>query len=100
MALKHWRPLAKQGNSYVQWRLGRMYQYGKGVIRDYREARRWYRKAALVSDGIVNRTWSEPDWRLAEADFANLKSELRRKGNWPPRSRQASKPPVTARKTP
>ena len=45
-ALKEWRPLAEQGDSYAQYNLGLMYDYGEGVIEDYTLAVYWYRQAA------------------------------------------------------
>ena len=48
-ALKEWRPLAEQGDSYSQYNLGLMYDYGLGVIEDDAQAVYWYRKAAEQS---------------------------------------------------
>ncbi|TFG65431.1 MAG: sel1 repeat family protein [Gemmatimonadales bacterium] len=45
-ALRHWRPLAEQGDAKAQSNLGGMYQEGQGVPQDYAEAVKWYRKAA------------------------------------------------------
>jgi TPR repeat protein len=45
-ALSIWRPLASQGNPGAQYRLGVMYEIGKGVPQAYDEALHWYRKAA------------------------------------------------------
>ena len=45
-ALKEWRPLAEQGDSYAQYNLGLMYDYGEGVIEDDTQAVYWFRKAA------------------------------------------------------
>ena len=45
-ALKEWRPLAEQGDSYAQYNLGLMYDYGEGVIEDDTQAIYWFRKAA------------------------------------------------------
>ena len=45
-ALKEWRPLAEQGDSYAQYKLGLMYDYGEGVIEDDTQAVYWFRKAA------------------------------------------------------
>ena len=41
---------AQQGDSEAQLELGGMYHDGQGVARDYREALRWYRKAAEQSN--------------------------------------------------
>ena len=46
-ALKHSRPLAKQGNADAQGYLGVMYSNGAGVTQDYKEAVKWYRKASV-----------------------------------------------------
>ena len=40
------RHAAEQGEAEAQWGLGRMYDYGRGVAQNHREAARWYRKAA------------------------------------------------------
>src|SRR5713101_732600 len=47
-AYKLLRPLAEQGDASAQSRLGDMYRTGGegGVGRDFREAVKWYRKAA------------------------------------------------------
>jgi TPR repeat protein len=45
-ALRHFRPLAKQGHTRAQTRLGWMYNLGFGVTKDSKEAVRWYRLAA------------------------------------------------------
>jgi TPR repeat protein len=45
-ALELVRPLAEQGNSRAQTRLGGMYANGLGVPQDYAAAVSWYRKAA------------------------------------------------------
>lgn len=45
-ALKEWKPLAEQGDSGAQYRLGRMYDNGSGVEKDEKQAVIWYRKAA------------------------------------------------------
>jgi len=37
---------AAQGNAGTQYNLGALYDTGQGVVRDYAEARKWYRKAA------------------------------------------------------
>ena len=45
-AVKWFHKAAEQGNATAQYNLGRMYQNGEGVTRDFAEARRWYQKAA------------------------------------------------------
>ena len=37
---------AEQGDATAQYRLGRIYHFGKGMPKDYAEAMRWYSKAA------------------------------------------------------
>ena len=37
-ALKEWKPLAQQGFAKAQYNLGVMYENGKGVPKDYKEA--------------------------------------------------------------
>jgi S1-C subfamily serine protease len=45
-AFKELLPLAQQGNAVSQFYLGAMYQVGRGVPQDYKEAAKWYRLAA------------------------------------------------------
>ena len=40
------QPLAQAGNPAAQEKIGRLYQRGKGVERDYALAAQWYRRAA------------------------------------------------------
>ena len=45
-ALHEWSALAEQGHVGAQYNLGVMYENGKGVTQDYKEAVKWYRKSA------------------------------------------------------
>lgn len=45
-ALREWTALAEQGNGVAQNNVGAMYEHGKGVAQDYREAVKWYRLSA------------------------------------------------------
>lgn len=44
--LQEWKPLAAQGNPNAQVGLGILYERGKGVLQDKKEAVNWYRLAA------------------------------------------------------
>ena len=50
-ALRELRYLAERGNADAQFRLGVMYEEGKGDIQDYAQALKWYVRAALQDDG-------------------------------------------------
>ena len=52
-ALKEFRPLAEQGDSKAQFKLGIMYDNGFGVPQDYKEATRWCRLAAEQGDSLA-----------------------------------------------
>ena len=45
-ALREWSALAEQGNTLAQFSLGWLYEDGRGVTQDHKEAVKWYRKAA------------------------------------------------------
>tara|TARA_R110000824_G_scaffold375227_1_gene565948 strand:- start:795 stop:1439 length:645 start_codon:yes stop_codon:yes gene_type:complete len=45
-ALKEWTPLAEQGDTFVQYDLGVMYERGVGVPQDYKTAVKWYTLSA------------------------------------------------------
>jgi uncharacterized protein len=49
-ALAQLVPLANAGNAPAQYELGRMYEAGEGVTKDYGQAATWYRKAGLQGD--------------------------------------------------
>ena len=49
-ALKEWKPLAESGNSDAQYNLGLMYDDGRGVAQDYKEAAKWHTLAAEQGD--------------------------------------------------
>ena len=53
-ALSLLRPLAAQGNATAQFVLGMMYNYGQGVVQDYKEAMKWSRLAAAQGDAYVS----------------------------------------------
>lgn len=46
LAAKLIQPFAEEGDPEAQFKLGRMYQTGQGVIQDYAEAVKWYRLSA------------------------------------------------------
>jgi TPR repeat protein len=45
-AIKEYRPLADRGNAEAQYRIGRMYEFGKGYPQDKARGIAWIRKAA------------------------------------------------------
>jgi len=45
-AIKEYRPLAERGNAEAQYRIGRMYEFGKGYPKDQAQGIAWIRKAA------------------------------------------------------
>jgi TPR repeat protein len=64
-ALKHWRPLAKQGDARAQLQLSIMNSHGIATF-DYKEAVRRYRKAAML---VINERAQpeddyEPKWLI------------------------------------
>ena len=50
---KLFSPLAAQGNTEAQNKIGVMYEYGKGVTQDYQEAVKWYMRAAAQGYSIA-----------------------------------------------
>ena len=45
-ALREWRLLAEKGDAEAQYKLGFMYERGQGVLKNDREAVKWFRNAA------------------------------------------------------
>ena len=58
-AIKQWIPLSNQGNADAHYGLARVYYGGKGVLRDFKVALRYFRKAA-----VQNHVPSQ--WMIAE----------------------------------
>ena len=69
-ALRHFRPLAKQGNVYAQWRLGWMYHHGDGVWQDLVMANVWYNVARANNTKFIRH---DRDRVLAILDGAERK---------------------------
>ena len=51
VAQREWELLAEQGYAEAQFRLGLLYEFGKGVPENDAEAVKWYRKAAEQGHG-------------------------------------------------
>jgi TPR repeat protein len=47
------KPLADEGNADAQEKIGRLYERGKGVPKDFTQAESWYRKAAEQGDAAA-----------------------------------------------
>ena len=52
-AVRLLRPLAEQGEAQAEEKLGRMYQRGKGVPKNFERAVQWYQKAAEKGDAAA-----------------------------------------------
>jgi TPR repeat protein len=48
-AFSEFKLLAEQGNASAQFSLGAAYDNGLGVVQDYKEAVKWYRKGVYPS---------------------------------------------------
>ena len=84
--------LAEQGNASAQFNLGNMYNDGKGVTQDYKQAEKWYRKAAEqglapaqgnlgfmygMGQGVVQDNKSAHMWFNIAAKNGNSKKEAK-----------------------
>mgnify|MGYP001617524024 CR=1 FL=1 len=45
-ARRIWQPMADKGDVHAQYAIGRLYEKGRGVDRDFATAVKWYRQAA------------------------------------------------------
>lgn len=57
-ARRLWLPMAEDGDARAQYAIGRLYEKGRGVDRDFATAAEWYRKAA-------ERGHADSEYRLA-----------------------------------
>lgn len=54
-AFKLYMPDAVKGNAAAQTKIGIMFAFGRGISRDYKNAKNWFEKADLqISDGQIN----------------------------------------------
>jgi TPR repeat protein/transglutaminase-like putative cysteine protease len=91
LAMARLKPFAERGNAKAQSYMGSMYETGRGVIRSYSEAIRWYLLAACQGDafsqtrlgflyqkglGAVRDEKLAVDWYAKAADQGNLDGQL------------------------
>jgi TPR repeat protein len=55
-ALKEWQPLAAKGHADAQYKMGFMYEEGRGVPLDLVQGTNWYRKAAKQGHAVAQRS--------------------------------------------
>ncbi len=55
-ALREWQPLAAKGHANAQYKLGFMYEEGRGVPLNFIKAAKWYRKAAEQGHAVAQRS--------------------------------------------
>jgi hypothetical protein len=59
MAFNVFKPLAEQGDTSAAFAIAQLYRVGKGVLRDYKKAVKWYRVAAeKIILTVVHGTWT------------------------------------------
>jgi uncharacterized protein len=72
-ALRELKPLAEQGDSEAQFKLGSLYYQGWGVAQDYKEAVKWLRKAAeqghTFSQATLGTIYAEGAQGVIEKDY-------------------------------
>ena len=77
-ALKHMRPLAKQGNRKAQKTLGWMYANGRGVAKDDVMAFVWFTVAVENGDRTAGRNLAGIENRLNEAQLKEARTLAKR----------------------
>ena len=60
IAIREWKPLARQGHANAQYNLGVMYDKGHGVPRNKVTAIKWYNRAAEQGVTLAQYTLGEP----------------------------------------
>ena len=81
-ALRHWRPLADQGNPAAQSNIALMYAKGQGLPRDYVRAYMWSSLSAARGhqDGAKNRDTVAKGMTAAQIDQEQLTREWKPAG--------------------
>jgi TPR repeat protein len=80
-ALEILRPLAEQGDAEAQFKVGNIYDYGRGVSRDFKQAYKWYKLSADKGNGfsIYGLAWLYRNGQGVEKN-QNKSNELIKKG--------------------
>jgi TPR repeat protein len=65
-AAKLFKKAANQGNAEAQYKLGDMYNEGKGVKKDYQKAVYWYKKAAKLFKKAANQGNADAQCKLGD----------------------------------
>ena len=71
-AYRLWLPLAEQGYAPAQFNLGVMYERGRGVPQDYKEAVKWYH---LSKEKGLRNFWYVTGEKKGETHYKNWKKE-------------------------
>ncbi len=66
------RPFAEQGNSEAQYRMGKMYEGGRGVEPSVPEAKKWYQKAAAQGHVGARRRLEALEGKPAQASSSSV----------------------------
>ncbi len=101
-SLRMVRNLAAKGDARGQYYLGRHYQFGEGVAKDYAEAYFWYRRAEASGhvEAKFFRSMLENYWNISAADKARAERKLAAlkptapTKDGPPVAAVADRPPV------
>jgi uncharacterized protein len=72
-ALAFWQPLANQGYAKAEFKMGVMYEHGRGVPQDYAQALAWYEKAA---DGGVALACTNAGWLYTQGGYGIAQDDV------------------------
>ena len=69
-AVREWKPLAEQGDALAQGKLGVMYAFGEGVLKDYVYAHMWGNIAATNGNELGAKLRDDFEKKMTPADIS------------------------------
>ena len=100
-AMRHWRPLADQGNPAAQSNIALMYARGQGVSKDYVQAYMWFSLSAARGhqEGVKNRDSIAKGMTPAQVADGQKRASAWKPVNSPPAQASAPAPAQTSTTT-
>ena len=89
-AVSEWQMASDQGNAEAQFRLGKLYEEGRGVPQDFIEAHKWYNLSAAQGNEEARKARDAVSKKMTKEELAEARKLAR---DWKPA--KAIPPPVT-----
>ena len=78
-AASEWKTAANQGDARAQFRLGKLYEEGRGVLQDFVSAHKWYNLSAAQGNEEARKTRDAVSKKMTKEELAEARKLAR---NW------------------